>query len=176
MDTQDFMKLSSLEKVELVNQMLENEQENHLENIANKLGLKASTFSKIMRDNASYQYNQTSKRYDRILTLDEYKRYLESSGANVNKSDESLQFITDHLDDLKSLLNAHGNQLILEPEIYDPNSKSVTKTFQVNAAIYDQFSKLCATLYHHLRTRDLFSKCMLDFIRSYGEQKKTPDE
>ncbi|MGG3772951.1 hypothetical protein [Heyndrickxia faecalis] len=174
MDTQDFMKLSSLERVELVNRMLENEQENHLEKVATKLGLKTSTFSKIMRDNASYQYNQTSKRYDRILTIDEYKRYLES-GANVNKSDESLQFVSEHLDELKKLLSAHQNQLVLEPEIYDPNGKSLTKTLQMNAAIYERFSKLCATQFPHYRTRDLFSKCMLDFIRTY-EPKKTPNE
>ncbi|WP_251553965.1 hypothetical protein [Neobacillus muris] len=174
MDTQDFLKLSSLERVELVNKMLENEQEKHLENVAAKLGLKLSTFSKIMRDNASYQYNQTSKRYDRILTIEEYKRHL-NSGINENRSEESLQFVTDHLDELKTLLNAHKKELILEPEIYDPNSKTITKTLQMNAAISERFSKLCSSQFPLYRTRDLFSKCMLDFINKY-ESKKTPDE
>lgn len=166
MDTQKFMSLSMLEKVEVVNKMLGEETENHLKNVAKNLGLSPSTFSKIMRDNSSYQYNQTSKRYDRLLTLDEYKQYLQSE-SNTDKTQESIQFVSNHIDELKQLLQAYSNQLILNPKVYNPNSKTITKTVQVNADIYEEFTNLWATHYPHLRLRDIISQCLLDFTKTY---------
>ncbi|MBU9710889.1 hypothetical protein [Evansella tamaricis] len=170
MDTQKFLNLSILDKVEVVNKMLEEETENHLKNCATKLGLSPSTFSKVMRDNSSYQYNQTGKRYDRLLTLDEYKQYLQS-GSNTDKTQESLLFISKHIDELKQLLQAHSNQLILNPKVYDPNNKTITKTVQVNADIYEEFTNLWTTHYPHLRLRDIVSQSLLDFTTTYHKDK-----
>lgn len=173
MDTQKFMSLSAIERVELANKMLSEETNDHLKNVASKLGLSESTFSKIMRDNASYQYNKTSKQYDRIMPIEEYKKYLQS-GSDEDKMEETLQFLGEHLEELKQLLHGYTNQLILEPGIYDPNSKTITKTIQVNGDIYQQFSELHSNQFSHLRLRDIFSKCLLDFIKTY-QPEKTPE-
>ncbi|CAM5734458.1 hypothetical protein SAFG77S_11625 [Streptomyces afghaniensis] len=173
MDTQKFMSLSALEKVELVNKMLKEEEDCHLKNTATKLGLSESTFSKIMRDNASFQYNKTSKQYDRIMPIDEYKKYLQS-GSNENKMEETLQFVAEHLEELKGILHVHENELILEPEIYDSSSTTITRTIQVNEDIYKAFSDLYSSRFSHIRLREIYSKCLLDFIKTY-QPKKTPE-
>ena len=173
MDTQKFMNLFALERVELANKMLSEETNDHLKIVASKLGLSESTFSKIMRDNASYQYNKTSKQYDRIMPVEEYKKYLHS-GSNQDKMEETLQFVVEHLEELKGLLHEHETQLILEPEIYDPNSKTITRTIQVNEDIYKEFSDLYSSKFSHIRLREIYSKCLLDFIKSY-QPKKSPE-
>ncbi|RTR26294.1 hypothetical protein EKG37_21730 [Robertmurraya yapensis] len=173
MDTQEFMSLSALEKVELVNKMLKEEEDCHLKNTASKLGLSESTFSKVMRDNSSYQYNKTSKQYDRIMPIEEYKKYLQS-GSDENKMEETLQFVAEHLEELKGLLHANETQLVLEPEIYDSSSTSITRTIQVNEDIFKSFYDLYSSRFSHIRLREIYSKCLLDFIKAY-QPKKTPE-
>ncbi len=173
MDTQKFMNLSAIGRVELANKMLSEETNDHLKNVASKLGLSESTFSKIMRDNASYQFNKTSKQYDRIMPIEEYKKYLHS-GSNENKMEETLQFLGEHLEELKGLLHTHETQLILEPEIYDSSSTTITRTIQVNESVYQQFSDLYSSRFSHIRLREIYSKCLLDFIKTY-QPKKTPE-
>lgn len=165
MDTQEFMNLSALEKVELVNKMLK-ENDFHLKNVASKLGLPESTLSKTIRGNSCYQFNKTSKQYERIMPIEEYKKYLHS-GAAEDKMEESLQFVAEHLEELKGLLHVHENELILEPEIYEPSSPTITRTIQVNETIYQQFSELYSSKFSHIRLREIYSKCLLDFIKTY---------
>ncbi|MGO5014125.1 hypothetical protein ACTQ5K_20075 [Niallia sp. Sow4_A1] len=172
MDTQEFMNLSALEKVELVNKMLK-ENDFHLKNVASKLGLPESTLSKTIRGNSCYQFNKTSKQYERIMPIEEYKKYLQSD-YNEDKMEETLQFLGEHLEELKGLLHEHETHLILEPEIYDPSSKTITRTIQVNESIYQLFSDLYSSKFSHIRLREIYSKCLLDFIRSY-QPKKSPE-
>lgn len=166
MNTNEFMNLSTLDKVELVNKMLKKEEKDHLKNVASKLGLSESTFSKTMRDNATYQYNKTTKQYDRIMPIEEYKNYLQTS-TNEDKTEDALQFVGEHLEELKKIVHEYKSHLALEPEIYDPNSKTITKSIQVNDEIFQRFSVLHSSKYSHLRLRDIFSKCLLDFINTY---------
>lgn len=173
MYTQKFMSLSSLEKVELVNKMLK-ENDFLLKNVSSKLGLPESTLSKVIRGNSCYQFNKTSKQYERIMPIEEYKKYLQS-GANEDKMEESLQFVAEHLEELKGLLHAHETQLILEPEIYDPSSSTITRSIQVNEGIYKEFSDLYSSRFQHIRLREIYSKCLLDFIKTYQPNENTPE-
>ncbi|MGN8842991.1 hypothetical protein ACTNDN_09235 [Niallia sp. HCP3S3_B10] len=172
MDTQKFMSLSSLEKVELVNKMLK-ENDFLLKVVSSKLGLPESTLSKVIRGNSCYQFNKTSKQYERIMPIEEYKKYLQT-GANEDKMEESLQFVAEHLEELKRLLHSNETQLILEPEIYDSSSKTITRTIQVNEDIFKAFSDLYSSRFQHIRLREIYSKCLLDFIKTY-QPKKTPE-
>ena len=165
MDTQEFMSLSALVKVELVNKMLK-ENDFHLKSVASKLGLPESTLSKVIRGNSCYQFNKTSKQYERIMPIEEYKKYLQS-GSNENKMEETLQFVAEHLEELKGLLHTHETQLILEPEIYDSSSTTITRTIQVNESVYQQFSDLYSSRFSHIRLREIYSKCLLDFVKTY---------
>src|SRR5690606_37870869 len=98
----------------------------------------------------------------------EYKKYLQS-GSDEDKMEETLQFLGEHLEELKGLLHANKTQLILEPEIYDSSSTTITRTIQVNEDIYKTFSDLYSSRFSHIRLREIYSKCLLDFIKSYKQ-------
>ncbi|RCW62876.1 hypothetical protein [Saliterribacillus persicus] len=167
MHSQDFLKLSSEKKVKLVNDLLKKESSNHLQNVAKKLEVSPSTFSKIMRNNDNYQYIQSKKQYYKLMNIEEYKQM--AVHIKRDDHDEVIEFLQENIDDLKSLLQKAEKELILEPEIYATNSKTITKSIQVNADIYDRFSNLVSSKYPHLRLREVFSKCLLDFVNNYQD-------
>ncbi|WP_440897444.1 hypothetical protein ACS127_05585 [Amphibacillus sp. Q70] len=167
MNTNDFMNLSSEERVNLVNGLLKKEQVNHLQNVAKKLGMTPSTFSKIMRDHDNFQYNQSKKQYYKLMSMEEYQQMAQH--VDNATYDDSLQFLNDNLDKLKKLLDESSTQLIINPKIYSVDSKTNTKTVQVNAEIYEQFQQLAADKFPHLRLRELFSQSLLDFTEKYKE-------
>lgn len=171
MNADQFMALSMNEKLKNVNKMLEKETKDHLKNVSEKLGISYSALAKIMRDSGNYQYNQTSKRYDRLMSLEEYEEFRQSTMYDNGITNEGLKFIEVHLDDLKELLWIHQNQLTLDPEIYDPSSKTINKSFQVNADVFKGFSELCSTQFPHLRQKDLLSQCLLDFTKKYENNR-----
>ena len=175
MNPEKFMSLSMNEKLKTVNKMLEKEEKDHLKIVSEKVGIPYAAFTKIMRDNGNYQYNQTTKKYEKLMSLEEYGQYLQS-GANKKEEsyeNETLTFLEEHLNQLKELLVINHEHLILDPEIYDPSCKITSKSFQVNMDIYDQFTELCSVQFPHLRQRDIMSQCLLNFVRKY--QKNHPD-
>jgi hypothetical protein len=138
-----------------------------LKNVSEMVGIPYPAFTKMMRDNGNYQYNQTSKQYEKIMSLDEYNQYLQMRKVEVKESNEALAFLEEHLNELKKLLITHQDQLILDSKVYDPSCKTASKSFQVNTTIFEQFTELCSTQFPHLRQRDLVSQCLLDFVRKY---------
>jgi hypothetical protein len=167
MNPEDFMSLSMKEKVKTANKMLEMEEEDHLKNVSRKVDIPYAAFTKIMRDNGNFQYNQTRKRYEKLMSMEEYEQYTQLGTNVVNESNETLKFLENHLNELKKLLVVHKNQLILDPEVYNPSCKTASKSFQVNVNIFEQFTELCSTQFPHLRQRDLVSQSLLDFVRRY---------
>src|SRR5690625_1305662 len=165
MHTQDFLKLSPEERVDFANNLLQKESSNHLNNVAKKLGLSPSTFSKVMRDNNNYQYIQSKKKYYKLLSIEEYKKVEKNSKSHSD--DELFLFLDENLDELKELLKQSKEQLKIDPKIYSTNAKTITKSIQVNAEIYDQFNELIQKRFPHLRLRELFSQCLVDFINQY---------
>ncbi|MFB6465427.1 hypothetical protein ACE38V_01285 [Cytobacillus sp. Hz8] len=73
MTSEEFMSLSMKDKLKTVNKMLEKEEKDHLKNFSEKVGIPYSDFTKIMMDN-DYQYNQTSKKYEKLMSLEEYEK------------------------------------------------------------------------------------------------------
>lgn len=84
-----------------------------------------------------------------------------------------MRFIATHLQELKQLLNSHETQLILDPKVYSPDSKSITKSLVVNTEIYEFFCELCMTRSPHLRLKDIVSNCLYDFVKQHN---KTPSD
>lgn len=167
MKAKEFMNLPMEKKLEIVNEMLEKEEKDHLKNVSRKLKIPYNTFTKLMRSNGNYHYNQTSKKYEKLMSLEEYESYRKLQLQTKQNSSEALMFIEENLDELKRLLHDHQNQLIIDPIVYNPSSKTINKSFQVNADIYNRFAELCATQFPHLRQRDLISMSLLDFTRRF---------
>lgn len=167
MKTQEFNILPIKEKLEIVNKMLQQESKDHLKNVSLKLDIPYSAFTKIMRDDGNYQFNQTSKTYEKIISLEEYEQLLQSKSNNNKDIDEILTFLSENLNELKELLSCNQYELVLNSKVYDVNSKSTNKSIQVNLEIYNQFTELCSTKFPHLRQKDLISQCLFDFIQKY---------
>lgn len=101
------------------------------------------------------------------MSLEEYEKYLQFEGNTEEKADEALKFLKEHLEDLKKLLEINHNQLVLDPKVYEPTSKTASKTLQVNVGIFNQFTELCSTRFPHLRQKDLVSQSLLEFVQKY---------
>lgn len=117
-----------------------------------------------------FTYSQSKKQYEKTLSLEDYKE-IQTSASIDNGSDEALRFIANHINELKRLLNQHETELLLDPKVYAPDSKSVTKSLVVNKEIYEEFSDLCTRQFPHLRLKDIVSNCLYGFVKQH---KKTP--
>lgn len=170
MNNEEFMNLSMKKKLEVVNKMLQTEKDDHLKNVSIKLDIPYPAFTKLMRDDGNYQFNQSSKIYEKIVSLEEYDQLIQLKSNSNEYSNEALKFLSENLNDIKKLLFQKEHQLILDPLVYDVKSKTTNKSIQVNTEIYNQFTELCSNQFPHLRQKDLISQCLLDFINAY---KKT---
>lgn len=138
--------------------------------MAEKLQLNYSSFCKEMRK-GGYSFNQSRKQYEKTFSIEEYKeveKYINKSGD----ANDVVQFIKDHFDELKVLLEVHSSQLVLNPIVYDANIETVTKTVQINSKVYSEFSDLCSKKFGHLRLRDVLSQCIYEFCER--NKDKTP--
>jgi hypothetical protein len=151
--------------------MLKEGGDEPLKRAAEAVEMSYSAFCKEMR-RGGYTYSQSKRQYEKTLSINEFKD-IQSSIPNNDGNDEVMRFLTSHLDEIKDLLITHKTTLILDPQVYDPTTESITKSFVVNKEIYDEFTELAATKFPHLRLRDIVSNCLLSFIRQFEE---TPSE
>ncbi|MBD7937612.1 hypothetical protein H9655_11310 [Cytobacillus sp. Sa5YUA1] len=170
MQQEEFQKMDLIERAEYVNSLLAKEKEEPLRKVAEKLQLNYSSFCKEMRK-GGYSFNQSRKQYEKTFSIEEYKeveKYINKSGD----ANDVVQFIKDHFDELKVLLEVHSSQLVLNPIVYDANIETVTKTVQINSKVYSEFSDLCSKKFGHLRLRDVLSQCIYEFCER--NKDKTP--
>lgn len=173
MNTEEFLKLPMYKKLEVVNKMLEMEEKDHLMNVSKRLGIPYNSFTKLMRDNGNFHYNQSKKQYQKLMSLEEYDSLLRLQSQTKHNYSEALQFVEENLAQLKRLLLEYQEQLIIDPLVYNPDSKTINKSFQVNKEVYEEFANLCSTKFPHLRQRDIVSMCLLDFIKKYKNAPPT---
>ncbi|WP_033827194.1 hypothetical protein [Bacillus andreraoultii] len=166
MKYEEFQQMDLIERVEIVNNLLTETQD--LREASKRLGLNYSSFCKEMRV-GGFVFNQSKKQYEKTFSIREYKSIQRHINQSEDNSDVML-FITEHFDELKELLRIHSDQLVLNPMVYDPSIDSVSKTFQINSLIYQDFSDLCSTKFAHLRNRDIVSQCLYEFTKRYKEQ------
>lgn len=169
MDAREFQEMPLLERVEFINELLLKFDEEPLKKAAEAVNLSYSAFCKEMRK-GDFTYSQGKRQYEKTLSLDEFKK-IQSSISSEDVNEEVIRFFSSHLNEFRELLNVHETQLILDPKVYDPNSKSVSKSLFVNKEIYAEFTDLCTKQYGHLKLKDIFSQCLYEFIKSH---KKTP--
>lgn len=169
MDTREFQEKPLLERAEFINGLLLNFDEEPLKKAAEAVNMSYSAFCKEMR-RGDFTYSQGKRQYEKTLSLDEFKK-IQSSISSEDVNEEVFRFLASHLDELKELLNVYKTEFILDPKVYDPNSKSVSKSLFVNKEIYDEFTELCAKHFAHLRLGYIVSQCLYDFIKKH---QKTP--
>lgn len=158
-----------LERAEFINKLLLKHDEEPLQKAADAVNMSYSAFCKEMR-RGGYTFSKNKKQYEKTLSLDEFKEIQSLTPSGIG-NDEAMQFLTTHLDEIQELLNVHKTQLVLDPKVYDPETKSITKSLVVNQGVYEAFTDLCMTRFPHLRLKDIVSNCLYSFVKQH---KKTP--
>jgi len=143
LDVREFQEMPLLARAEFINKILLKHGEEPLRKAAEAVNMSYSAFCKEMR-RGGYTYSQSKKQYEKTLSLDEFKE-IQSSIPNEIENDEAILFLATHMNELKELLIVHKAQLVLDPKVYDPESKSITKSLVVNQEIYEAFTDLCTT-------------------------------
>ncbi|MFD2618378.1 hypothetical protein [Terrilactibacillus laevilacticus] len=161
----EFEKMDVIKRVLMVNDMLGKEKTDALKNVAAKLQLNYSSFTKEMR-NGGFNYNQAKRQYEKVISIEEYQKV--RSGLGTEDKNEVLFYLAEHFEELKRLLSDSDNMLVLDKQVYDPNSKLAVKSIKVNNDIYEQFINLCEAQFPHLKLKDLVTQALLDFTRNYS--------
>ncbi|MDQ0159746.1 hypothetical protein [Alkalibacillus salilacus] len=162
MQQDNFISQSPKKRVEIVNNLLRKE-EYSLQDVADELGLKYSTFTKVMQED-DYVYIKRDNQYYRFVRD-------EDMITTTEKSDDEFSYLLENLDTLKSIIEdrkAHSD-LILDKRIYRTDSKPVTKNFRISEDIHGRFAQLCNDYYPHLKMQDIVSQLLLDFIDRHSD-------
>lgn len=167
MTSDEFANMDTTKRVIMVNQLLSKEKSDALKNVAKKLGLNYSSFTKEMRKE-DFSYNQSKRQYEKIISVEDFQKI---KGELNQNDDQVYSYLSDHFDDLKRLLSESNQSLNLDKSVYDPNAKLVIKSIKVNNEIYSQFILLCETEFPHLKLKDLVSQALLDFTKNYSPKK-----
>ncbi|MGE6897075.1 hypothetical protein [Priestia flexa] len=143
MDTRQFQEMPLLERAEFINKLLLQYYEEPLQKVADAVNMSYSAFCKKMR-RGGYTFSKNKRQYEKTLSLDEFKEIQSLTPSGIGM-DEAMQFLSTHLTEIQELLNVHKKQLVLDPKVYQPESKSITKSLVVNQEIYEAFTDLCMT-------------------------------
>ncbi len=158
---EEFFALDVEDRVRLVNKMLEEEDKDALKNVAKRLNVNYSTFTKTMQQ-GNYIYVKRRNQYFKFIDTEETK-----GEVNSIKFEEELQFLREHMGKLKTVLQISESVLILDEEVYAKDIPMVVKSVKVNEKIYNRFAELCEERFNHLKMKDLISKALLDFCEKY---------
>ncbi|HDT6574879.1 hypothetical protein [Bacillus mycoides] len=158
---EEFFALDVEDRVRLVNKMLEEEDKDALKNVAKRLNVNYSTFTKTMQQ-GNYIYVKRRNQYFKFIDTEEAK-----GEVNSIKFEEELQFLREHMDKLKTVLHISESVLILDEEVYAKDIPMVVKSVKVNEKIYNRFAELCEERFNHLKMKDLISQALLDFYIKY---------
>lgn len=166
MDKEKFLSLPIQERVKYVNNML---HEYSLSEIAEKLGISSSTFSKIMRE-GDYLYHQGEKTFFPFVRSETDRK----SGVGLQKSNiEIMDFVKEHIVILKQIVDEYSEtkQLILDERIYGSKANYVNKNMRMNKDIYDEFVKFCKRDFPGLTIQHLCSQALIEFIAKYEKSR-----
>jgi hypothetical protein len=168
MNQKEFLEMPYLERVEYINGLLLRFGDNEpLKKTAAAVNMSYSSFCKAMRE-GGFTYSQGKRQYEKTLSIEEYRSIQASikSDQGVNKG---LNFLSDHLEELRNLLETHKNSFVLDPEVYNPNSPNVTKSIVVNQMVYDRFVDLCSLRFPQYRISHVISHCLNKFVKENQE-------
>ncbi|GAY78712.1 hypothetical protein NBRC111894_4266 [Sporolactobacillus inulinus] len=73
MTNDEFVNMDTTKRVIMVNQMLSKEKSDALKNVAKKMGLNYSSFTKEMRK-GGFSYNQSKKQYEKMISVEDFQK------------------------------------------------------------------------------------------------------
>ncbi|QCU20999.1 hypothetical protein BPGQ101_19675 [Bacillus altitudinis] len=152
--------VSSKQRVKTVNDLLKKEGYD-LQKVADHLGIKYSTFTKLMQED-DYVYIKRDNQYYKFVR--DEKQIPETSTP-----DNELAYIKENFSILKSLIESKmdNNDFNLDKRIYRSSSKTATKNFRISDDIYTEFATTCKEEFPHLRLQNIIAQLLLDFTDQY---------
>lgn len=161
MNKETFFTMQHDKRAEEVNKLL---QSFSLEEVAEKIGVSYSTFTKEMQA-GDYVFIKRDNRYYKFLR-DPYS--IPTKKPPVVDSEE-LNFLKENLEKLRKLVESNNDKSILQLDqrIYSKNSQFLVKSIKMNEDIYGTFTQYCDEKFPHFRLQDLIAQSLLDFIEKY---------
>lgn len=158
MNIDSFTSLSAKQRVNIVNNLLKKEGF-RLQEVAKEIGMKYSSFTKLMQED-DYVYIKRDNQYYKFIR--DEKMIINNS----EKKNNEIAYIKENFSTLRELIERRkdNNDLLLDKRIYHSTSKHVTKNFRISDEIYKQFTEICNEQYPHLKIQDIVSQLLLDFI------------
>jgi hypothetical protein len=163
MNKDNFTTISSKQRVQIVNDLLQKEG-NDLQLVADTLGIKYSTFTKLMQED-DYVY---------IKRLAKYCKFVQDDNLIIeNPSSESdeIAYIKQNFSIIVSLVERmkDNDDFTLDKRIFR-SSNPVMKNFRISDEVYKQFVATCEQQFPHLRIQDIISQLILNFVDQYSDK------
>lgn len=160
MNKENFLTLSSKQRVEYVNDLLKNNHD--LQQVADKIGINYSTFTKVMQED-DFVYIKRENQYYKFI------RNPNAISAIDNTADDLTSFLDENIDILKQIIEKYkaNDDFTIDKKIFA--SKLSTKTFRMSEDIYQEFVRTCEAEFKHLRIQDIIAQLLLNFSNNYSK-------
>lgn len=160
MNREQFYNTAPHKRVEFINEMLKNSS---LKDVAKKIGVPESTFSKEMT-RGDYVYIKRDNQYYRFI------RDKDMVKQNVDQYQDVITFIEQNIETLRVIINDYESfrkVLILDEQVYSNQAEYTNKSIKMNGKVYKEFVEFCKEKYPYLMIQDLVAQSLLDFINRY---------
>ncbi|MBX8944799.1 hypothetical protein [Lysinibacillus sp. K60] len=159
MNKDKFLKLNNKDRVTFVNDLLKNKAFD-LQQVADHIGIKYSTFTKVMQED-DFVYIKRENQYYKFV------RDENAISSAENFENELTAFLNENLDTLKSMIDKHkrNDDFTIDKKIFA--SKLSTKTFRMPEELYQQFVRTCEKEFPHLKIQDIIAQLLSDFTDKY---------
>ena len=165
MNKDNFTTISSKERVKIVNDLLQSE-ENDLQKVAKIIGIKYSTVTKLMQED-DYVYIKRLAKYCKFIQDDSV---MIEPTSSIEESKE-LTFIKENFTIIQSLVEKarKSSDFTLDKRIFH-SSKLIMKNFRISEEVYEQFSNICKQQFPYLRLQDIIAQLILNFNDQYSKE------
>lgn len=159
MNKDKFLNLENRQRVAIVNDLLKNKAFD-LQQVADHIGIKYSTFTKVMQED-DFVYIKRENQYYKFV------RDENAISSVENSENELTAFLNENLDTLESIIDKHkrNDDFTIDKKIFA--SKLSTKTFRMPEELYQQFVLTCEKKFPHLKIQDIIAQLLSDFSDKY---------
>lgn len=161
MNKDNFLSLSSKERVAYINDLLKNKSLS-LQEIADQLQISHSSLTKLLQQD-DYVYIKRDNSYFKFIR-DESQIKTDST-----VEDEVTLFLKENFEQLKAIVAKHNSNddFTIDKSIFKSTAKQSVKTFRIPEDLYQKFVETCEKEFPHLKLQDIITQLLVDFTNKY---------
>lgn len=162
MNQMNFNMIQVDKRVKLVNELLKKEGFK-LEDVAKKIGINYSTFTKLMQDD-DYVYIKRENQYYKFIREPSQNR------SHIKHTDDELEYLKEHFETLKKVIEKYDSNIefTIDMRLFKSTSKISTKNFRISEELYKEFTNVCESTLPHLKIQDIIAQLILSFLDSHS--------